>query len=345
MQCIEIIKDAIIRIMNTYKIRQNTLYEVSKKLLKTSGVYLMYDVEGTVLYVGKSINLRRRVGSYFLLGTPHSKKITKMIRLIAYFNVFYTDTELDALLLECKFIKRYKPRYNTLLTKEHRYFYLDFYNKPIYAMKISNHNRQEPDIRLGPFTNYRLAMHGINYIKKEYPYLVCGFLQKDAVNSCYAYQFKKCHGHCLFLGQDMALLVDDILINNTLLIKKMHRQMENFVENLEFEKAHEALKAIQGIKYLTIINKRLLEAYEPVAYIGILPLADNLIVKVYVIYEGRILWTTKGYRGLIKSIVAFIKESLTIFPQPQRKMITIEEVDELLIIQNHFSKMLLLEKV
>ncbi|MHC1746911.1 MAG: GIY-YIG nuclease family protein [Cellulosilyticaceae bacterium] len=331
--------------MNKHAIRQTQLYEQSKQLLKKTGVYLMYDDAGSVLYVGKSIHIKRRVGSYFLPSVPHSKKISKMIRLVAYFHVFYTDTELDALILECRLIKQYKPRYNTVLTKTHHYFYIDFYEQPTYAMKLGKSKIQKSTIRFGPFTNHRLAMHGIGYIKNAYPYLSCNFEQKMTINNCYAYQLKKCDGYCIQQTKTIFEVADEILIHNDNLIRTIETKMYALSEKLEFEKAHTMLQAMQGIKYLGFISKQIFKTYSQDIVIAGIPIADSLEIKLYVIHQGRILYTTKTYNAFLNQTITALKQTLFIFPQRQRTEITIELVDEILILQNYFSKMILLEKV
>ena len=112
------------------------LKEKARNLPLLPGVYLMKDTLGSIIYVGKSKALKRRVSSYFSGGSK-PKKVERMVRSIYDFEVYYTDTELEALLLECRLIKQIKPLYNRLLKQDHRYRY--FYLNP---------NDKRPRVRL-----------------------------------------------------------------------------------------------------------------------------------------------------------------------------------------------------
>ena len=98
--------------------------EELKKVPQTPGVYLMKNSHADVIYVGKAINLKRRVSSYFRAGARHSQKIKSMVSNVDAFEYIITDSELEALILECNLIKEYRPKYNTMLMDDKTYPYI-----------------------------------------------------------------------------------------------------------------------------------------------------------------------------------------------------------------------------
>ncbi|MBQ8413134.1 MAG: GIY-YIG nuclease family protein, partial [Lachnospiraceae bacterium] len=100
--------------------------EELKKLPNSPGVYIMHDKHDNILYVGKAVNLHNRVRQYFRTGYGHnnSAKIAKMVSQIAYFEYIVTSSEMEALVLECNFIKEYRPKYNTMMTDDKGYPYI-----------------------------------------------------------------------------------------------------------------------------------------------------------------------------------------------------------------------------
>ena len=91
------------------------LEEELKKLPDKPGVYIMHDKIGTIIYVGKAVNLKNRVRQYFRASTKHTAKIKRMVSNVDYFEYIITDSELEALVLECNLIKEHSPKYNTML--------------------------------------------------------------------------------------------------------------------------------------------------------------------------------------------------------------------------------------
>ena len=100
------------------------LKEKAHQLPLTPGVYLMKDATDTIIYVGKAKKLKNRVSSYFINSNQHSRKTMRLVKQIIDFDVLHTDTELDALLLECQLIQQYRPRYNRQMNAYEQYSYV-----------------------------------------------------------------------------------------------------------------------------------------------------------------------------------------------------------------------------
>ena len=115
----------------------NFLASKLKNLPETSGVYLMKDVSGNVIYVGKAINLKRRVSSYFQSNKSHNQKTKILVSKIEDFEILLTSNENEALILECNLIKKYSPEYNILLKDDKTYPYIEITNDKYPQLGIS----------------------------------------------------------------------------------------------------------------------------------------------------------------------------------------------------------------
>lgn len=321
------------------------LQNKAKGLQSWPGVYQMLDEKGHVIYVGKSVDVKRRVMSYFTPSAKRSKKITRMIHHIKDFNIYYTDTELDALLLECKWIKNYKPFYNTALTRDHKYIYIDLYEEPYYRIEISKELETDAQMRIGPFTNHRLALQGVEYIKNNYAYLVCKY--KDAGNmiGCYQYQLKRCPGVCNETQKKSGeLLIEQILGKESNVLERMMQVIERLAENMEYERAALLVKQKNGMRYLQVMYQLLTDIAKHQAYIGVLPLPNQSLHKYYLIKNGQIVHSQTAYhsqeREIVKQYRKLAKKVIS-----KSGCIKVNEIDEMLIIESFRRKKLRLIKV
>ncbi|MGL4738090.1 MAG: GIY-YIG nuclease family protein [Cellulosilyticaceae bacterium] len=284
--------------MNTQQRQQ--LKEKATHLLEEPGVYWMLDANGRILYIGKSIHIKTRILSYLRPDAKRSRKIARMLRYLQDFQVFYTDTELDALLLECRWIKAYQPSYNTMLTKQNRYFYMDFYDKGPVGIKLSKKEESEGVCRIGPFTNTRLA-------RKAYGYLRV----RDGVNWEAHYQG--------LIGLEKCLE------------KKICEQMMEAAEHLAFEEAAMFREQLVGIRYVGAMA-RLIEEIQGTSGVWRMPIGDGRRAKYYLVGNGILQASSVGYSFQEPQIVKCFKDKLERFPH-MGGPIGIYEIDEALILR------------
>lgn len=309
------------------------LQKQAKSLRHFPGVYQMLDKEGEIIYIGKSIDIQRRVTSYFSPSARRSKKITRMIHHIYDFQIYYTETELDALLLECRWIKQYKPFYNTALTRQHRYVYVDFYEDDKYRIGISKEVETEASLRLGPFTNHGLALSGMQYIKQREPYFSCEFKYKNKIEACYPYQFKMCDGICNQIHKkSIDERVEGILGEESTILDEIDKRIGQYAEQLEFERAGELVRQRKGVQYLKAIYRLFKGIERQKAYIGVLEVADSKMKKYYLINNGRVITVKKAYKYEQRNIIRQYKKIVKSIPE-YAGYISINEVDELLIVE------------
>lgn len=172
------------------------LKEKIKNLPSTSGVYLYKDSLNNIIYIGKAKNLKRRVGSYFQNSKSHSSKVEKLIKHLKDFEYRLTDTEFEALLLECKLIKEYKPIYNSQMNRTQSYTYILIQrggDLPI-IQNTRNPIPNEEDLLFGPYMSKNTIEKAL-YDIKEYYQILCN---NPSINNrlCLYYSLGKCLGMC-----------------------------------------------------------------------------------------------------------------------------------------------------
>jgi excinuclease ABC subunit C len=189
--------------------------EELKKLPVTPGVYMHKDSLGEVIYVGKAINLRNRVRSYFRSTSQADPKVRAMVSVIAEFEYISCATEMEALVLECNLIKKYMPRYNILLKDDKSYPYIEVTVTENYPRVLSTRRLLRDGNRyFGPYTDGAAVRHIMKMIDEMYPLKKCRQQEfRKGVRPCLNYFIGKCPGVCVGEADDekYASMVEDIL--------------------------------------------------------------------------------------------------------------------------------------
>ncbi len=163
------------------------------------GVYIYRDAHGTVIYVGKAVNLRNRVRSYFHASAELAIKTQRLVSEIADLEIWPTDTELEALLLECNLIKRYRPKFNVRLKDDKRYPYIKVnWQDPFPKMLTTRKMEQDGARYFGPFTNSAAVYQTLDMLRKIFPYLTCDReITGHDKRACLYYDIKLCSAPCI----------------------------------------------------------------------------------------------------------------------------------------------------
>lgn len=228
--------------------KSQQLKEKISILPDTPGCYLYYDAAGTVIYVGKAKNLKRRVSSYFNR-THDSVRTNLLVRAIADMKYIVVPTEGDALNLENSLIKEYKPRYNVLLKDDKSYPWIVVTKEHYPRVFLTRTRIKDGSKYFGPYTNTGIAKAVLNLIRELYPVRTCrhaitpDFINKGKGRLCLEYHLKNCLGCCT--GQispekyaDMIDHVKQILRGETQeLLEYLKLEMERLSEELRFEEA------------------------------------------------------------------------------------------------------------
>ena len=169
--------------------------EELKRLPDKPGVYLMHDVNDTIIYVGKAISLKNRVRSYFRK-TNKTKRIENMVALIDHFEYIITDNEAEALVLECNLIKKYRPKYNVLLKDDKTYPYIKIDVKSEFpSIMLTRKLAHDGSKYFGPYPNSGAAKEMVDFIKTKFKLRQCRHFKSNQ-RACLNYHIKKCSGPC-----------------------------------------------------------------------------------------------------------------------------------------------------
>jgi len=216
----------------------------------TPGVYTYYDSGGTVIYVGKAKNLKRRVSSYFNR-THDSVRTNMLVRAIADMSYIVVPTEQDALNLEASMIKEYRPRYNVLLKDDKTYPWIVVTNEYFPRVMMTRRHIKDGSRYFGPYTSVSVAHAVLELIRELYPLRSCrhnidpDYLRRGKGRLCLEYHMKRCGGCCVGLVthdeyMEYISSVRQILNGNTAaLLEFLHAEMQRLSAELRFEEAQE----------------------------------------------------------------------------------------------------------
>ena len=227
------------------------LKEKLRTLPKKPGVYLHKDKEGTVIYVGKAINLFNRVNSYFR--GAHDYKTTKLVSNIVDFDYIVTKSEKEALILEYNLIKEYDPKYNIVFKDDKSYPYIllkDCDEPYVEVVRIKKKSKFKGKL-FGPFPDVGAARNMVELINKLYPTRKCHTLQKEL---CLYYHMGQCPGYCKYkIDNEVNNKVKDEIFaflngDNKKIINQLKKKMEESSEKLDFENSAYYRDLISDVK-------------------------------------------------------------------------------------------------
>ena len=216
--------------------------EELKKLPKKPGVYLMKDKDDKIIYVGKAINLKNRVSSYFRK-TDKTNRILKMVSLIDHFEYIVVDNEAEALILECNLIKKNRPKFNVLLKDDKTYPYIKVDVKSEYPnVAITRRIVNDGSKYFGPYANPGAAKEMLDFIKQKYKIRQCrNFKYND--RPCLNYHIKRCLAPCQgYVSREEYMeqineIIDLLEGKTDKILKDLKNQMKIASEKQEYEKA------------------------------------------------------------------------------------------------------------
>ncbi len=252
--------------------------EELKKLPKTPGVYMHKDSLGEVIYVGKAINLRNRVSSYFRKTSQADPKVRAMVSNIAEFEYISCATEMEALLLECNLIKKYMPRYNILLKDDKSYPFIEVTTNEEFPRVISTRRlRRDGNRYFGPYTDAGAVRRILGMIDEMYQFKKCRQQEfRKGVRPCLNYFIGKCPGICTGEVDKTAYRekIDEVIEilsgRDSAVTAKLKAEMEKASEELRYEDAArfrdyiKSLKALGETQRATMIRERDADVLIPV---------------------------------------------------------------------------------
>ncbi len=236
--------------------------ELLNTLPTKPGVYLHKDADGNVLYVGKAVNLRNRVRSYFH-STVDSIKTLRLRRQIADIEVIITDSELEALLLEMTLIKQHQPRFNVRLKDDKRYPYIKVHwNDPFPKVTVTRRMIRDGARYFGPYTSVWAVQQTLDLLRKVFPYLTCDrIITGQDERACLYYDIKLCNAPCIgAVNQEqyratIRQLMDFLDGKSDHIVRSIEQRMAAAAEKLDFEKAADYRDQLKAIERITARQK------------------------------------------------------------------------------------------
>ncbi len=233
--------------------------DIVSKIPLNPGIYMMKDENGTVIYVGKAIHLRKRVRQYFQKNNK-TARIEKMASLVRDIDYIVTSNEVEALVLECNYIKEYNPKFNVMLKDDKSYPYIKVKIKDKYpVIFVTRTKKEDGSLYFGPYTSVSSMRDVLATIKQIFPIKRCKYnLEKNKnVGPCLYYHIGRCLGPCI---NDLNLKEYREMINQVVLflegknnkIKEIITEdIERCIENLEFERAAILKKRLEEIEKIS----------------------------------------------------------------------------------------------
>ena len=270
--------------------------EILKKLPVKPGVYLHKDKFGAVIYVGKAINLRSRVRSYFHKNVD-SIKTQRLRREIADIETITTESELEALLLENTLIKKYKPKYNIRLKDDKRYPYIKVHWADDFPkVTVTRRMTRDGSRYFGPYTSVWAVHQTLDMLRKIFPYLTCDrqITGQDG-RACLYYDIKLCNGPCIgAVNRDeyramIQSLMDFLSGKSDHITKEIEAKMQTAAANLDFEKAAEYRDQLKAIHKVVAKQKVISAAHADQDVIAFAREKGDACVQIFFIRYGKLI--------------------------------------------------------
>ncbi|MFV0519645.1 MAG: excinuclease ABC subunit UvrC [Lachnospirales bacterium] len=273
--------------------------EELKKLPSKPGVYLHKNYKDEVIYVGKAKVLKNRVRSYFVGIDKHDDKTKELVNNIVSFEYIVTETEVEALVLECNLIKKYSPKYNIMFKDGRGYPFIKIVTKEMYPRVIvTREYKQDGNKYFGPYVNMMAVNEVMELFEKIAPYRKCYKLfPRDLCKDrpCLNYQIKKCPAPCNKhittpeYQKNINKIIDFLNGNVKETLDELNKNLLDASENLEFEKAIEYRDRIIGINKLMEKQKMENSSGEDLDIIGLARNDVAVLIQVFNVRKGKML--------------------------------------------------------
>ena len=325
------------------------IQEELKKLPGKPGVYLMHDEKDAIIYVGKAISLKNRVRQYFQSSRNRGAKIEQMVTHISRFEYIVTDSELEALVLECNLIKEHRPKYNTMLMDDKTYPFIKVtVNEPFPRVMMARRMKKDKAKYFGPYTSAGAVKDTIELIRKLYHIRSCNrSLPKDIGKErpCLNYHIHQCHAPCqgYISREEYRKSIDEVVRflngNYDPILKELEEKMLDASENLEFEKAIEYREFLASVQKIAQKQKITDTAGDDRDIIAMASEGEDAVVQVFFIRGGRLIGRDHFYLKIAENdtkseiLSSFIKQFYAGTPYIPAELMLPEEIEDQEIIE------------
>ncbi|HQM01812.1 MAG: UvrABC system protein C [Firmicutes bacterium ADurb.BinA205] len=272
------------------------LRDKTSKLTVSPGVYIMKNKKSDIIYIGKAKNLHNRVSSYFRENPDHTPKVAAMVSNVYDYDFIVTDSEYEALLLECSLIKQHKPKYNILLKDDKGYHYIRISDEE-YPRITNEKNTIQPGRYLGPYTSGFITKEAVSEANRVFMLPTCHRKFPQDIGKgrpCLNYHIKMCMGVCRGrisreeYNNAVEQAVEFIRSGSAQSVERMEEEMNQAAENLEFEKAAMLRDRITAVKKAAEKQKMINSGVDSADIIGIAEYYDGVYVSVLMYRENRL---------------------------------------------------------
>ncbi len=298
--------------------------EELKKLPAKPGVYIMHGEQDEIIYVGKAVSLRNRVRQYFQDSRNKGAKIDHMVSHITRFEYIVTDSEMEALVLECNLIKEHRPKYNTMLVDDKAYPFIKVtVDEPFPRIMLARRISKDKARYFGPYTNAGAVRDTIELIRKLYHIRSCNRKLPQDIGKerpCLNYQIHQCDAPCQgYISQeDYAKSVEKVLnfLNGHYdpVIQELEEKMNQASANMEYEVAIEYRELLNSVKKISQEQKITDTAGEDRDILAAATAGEDAVVQVFFIRGGRLIGRDHFYlriaegESISEILSSFIKQ-------------------------------------
>ena len=323
--------------------------EELKKLPSQPGVYLMHDEKDEIIYIGKAISLKNRVRQYFQSSRGKTAKIQQMVSRIARFEYIVTDSELEALVLECNLIKEHQPRYNTMLKDDKAYPYIRVtVGEDFPRVQFAHTMKKDKSRYFGPYTSAGAVKDTIDLIHKLYRVRTCNRLLPRDIGKdrpCLNYHIKQCDAPCQgciskeAYGERIKQILEFLNGHYEKLLGSLEKQMMDAAEQMEYEKAAEYRDLLASVKQVAQKQKITSSSMEDRDIIAMAMNDSDAVVQVFFVREGKLIGREHfGIRiGAEKDssqiLTSFVKQFYAGTPFLPKELWLQQEIDDMEVIE------------
>ena len=300
------------------------IQEELKKLPAKPGVYIMHDVHDDIIYVGKAIILKNRVRQYFQSSRNHTPKIRQMVSHVARFEYIITDSELEALVLECNLIKEHRPKYNTMLKDDKTYPYIKVtVGEAFPRIMLVRSMKKDKAKYFGPYTSSQSVRDIIDLSQKIYKIRSCNrSLPKETGNDrpCLYYHMGQCQAPCQgYISQEeyhenVRQMLHFLGVNFEPVIQMLTDKMYAASEKMDFEKAASYRDLLNSVKQIDQKQKITSSEMDDKDVIAFARDKDEAVVQVFFVRHGRLIGREHFYVSGVANdtesqvLTAFVKQ-------------------------------------
>ena len=329
------------------------IQEELKKLPAKPGVYIMHDEKDAIIYVGKAVVLKNRVRQYFQSSRNKGAKIEQMVTKIRRFEYIVTDSELEALVLECNLIKEHRPKYNTMLKDDKSYPFIrvtlgEAYPRVLFSRKM----KKDKSRYFGPFTSAGAVKDTIELMNRIFLLRTCSRnLPRDTglERPCLNYHIKQCKAPCQGYisqeeyGKQVGQALEFLNGNYKPVLKMLEEKMKVASDSMDFEKAIEYRELISSVKQVAQKQKITSGDGEDKDVIAVACDDRDAVVQVFFVRRGRLIGRDHFYlqvapqdtKGQI--LDSFIKQFYSGTPFIPKEVMIQEEIEEAALIEEWLS--------